>query len=297
VQRRLLLLIGSCLTLGLVVALLAWFAYSPPPGSNRPEPYSFFAAGHTYGVPGANNEGVHPPFKSWFPEINAQGMDLGIFTGDVVNPSTPADWDEIDTDRRELGLPVHIAVGNHDVTDRELFVSRYGPTYYSFEHQGDLFVLLDSELDPGGIAGEQLAFLQDALKGTDARNVFVFVHKLIWVTEGTPYYELRGGLNKIQGYNFRNSFWTDIEPLFRDLEAQIYVVAGDVGVTWAMPLFYEQDGNVHFVASGMGGAEEENYLTFQVGQEGVKIQAQRLDGEPLHLGSIENYGLAHYLGD
>jgi hypothetical protein len=47
----------------------------------------------------------------------------------------------------------------------------------------------------------------------------------------------------------------------------------------------------------MGGAEEENYLTFQVGQEGVKIQAQRLDGEPLHLGSIENYGLAHYLGD
>ena len=29
-----------------------------------PIEYSFFIAGHTYGAPGIDNEGVHPPFKN-----------------------------------------------------------------------------------------------------------------------------------------------------------------------------------------------------------------------------------------
>jgi len=139
-----------------------------------------------------------------------------------------------------------------------------------------------------------MSFLQNALGATGARNVFVFVHKLIWVTEDTPYYVLQSQINSSSGYNFQSNFWTDVEPLLRNLDAQVYVIAGDVGVTWAMPMFYEHYENVHLVASGMGGAEEENFLLFDVGPAGVQIQVQRLDGQPLKRGTIEAYDLAYY---
>lgn len=208
--------------------------------------------------------------------------------------STLTDWNEVDADLAELASPVYFVVGNHDMSNRDLFVSRYGPTWYSFEHRGDLFVILDGELDPCNITGTQISFLQNAIGATGARNVFVFVHKLIWVTEDTPYYVLRSRINGSGGYNFQSNFWTDVEPLLRDLDAQVYVIAGDVGVTWAMPVFYECYENVHLVASGMGGAEEENFLLFDVGPAGVQIQVQRLDGQPLKRWTIEAYDLAYY---
>jgi hypothetical protein len=266
----------------------------PPAASTGSERYSFFVGGHVYGTPGVNNPGVHPPFKDRFPEINSMDMDLGFFTGDIVIKSTPADWNEIDANLAELAAPIHFVVGNHDMTDRELFVSRYGPTYYSFEHEGDLFIALDSELDPSNVSGEQMEFLQDAVSSTTAQNVFVLVHRLLWVSEGTPYYKLKRGLNSAKGYNFQANFWTDVEPLLRTLDAQVYVIAGDVGVTWAMSLFYEHYDNIHLVASGMGGSEEENYLSFRVSSDGVQVQAQRLDGQPLRRGDITAYDLATY---
>ncbi len=302
-KRQLTMFVGVGVILALIGLLSVWSIkgsgrnHTDLPPATSDERYSFFVAGHTYGVPNVDNEGVHPPFKLWFAEINSQDLDFGVFTGDIVIRGTPANWDEIDAELAQLTPPVHFTVGNHDLSDRKLFVSRYGPTYYSYEHKGDLFIFLDGEREPCNITGEQLTFLQDALANTNAPNVFIFVHKLIWVTEGTPYYKLRRGLNTQQGYDFQNNFWTDVAPLLRHLEAKVYVVAGDVGVPWAMPLFYEQDENIHLIASGMGGTEEENYLTFHVGADGAYIEVQRLDGEPLSRGSIEAYNLAHYSGE
>ena len=44
----------------------------------------------------------------------------------------------------------------------------------------------------------------------------------------------------------------------------------------------------------MGGAEEENFLIFDVGPTGVQIQVQQLDGQPLKRGTIEAYDLTYY---
>jgi hypothetical protein len=269
---------------------------APVPENPAGKHYSFLVAGHVYGVPGVDNPGVHPPFRERFAEIRALGADLGFLAGDTVRTSTPADWDEIDADLAQLGLPVHFVVGNHDMRNRELFTSRYGPTYYSLEHGGDLFVVLDSELSAGSIRGEQLVFLRETLR-SKARNVFILVHRLIWVIEGTPYYGLSGELNSVKGYDFHGNFWTDVEPLLRVLDSEVYVIAGDIGVTWAMSLFYEQHDNVHLIASGMGGSEEESYLVFDVRTDGVQIRAQRLDGQPLEQGSITAYNLAFYGGE
>lgn len=299
-KRRGLFLVGACLIVGFAGLWLAKLLsdpngeQSPPVSSAGSERYSFIVAGHVYGTPGVNNPGVHPPFKERFPEINSRDVDLCFWTGDIVITSTPADWDEIDADLAALIAPTYFVVGNHDMANRELFASRYGPTYYSFEHEGDLFIALDSELDPSNISGEQIEFLRDAVTSTTAQNVFILVHRLLWVSEGTPYYKLKSGLNSAKGYNFRANFWTEVEPLLQTLDAQVYVIAGDVGVTWAMSLFYEHYDNIHLVASGMGGSEEENYLIFEVGSDGVQIQAQRLDGQPLNRGEVTAYNLAAY---
>jgi hypothetical protein len=260
----------------------------------RAKHYSFFVAGHTYGEPGAEFLGPHPPFREFFPQINDRSPDLGVFTGDIVPLGTPGNWDAVDVALTELASPVHFVVGNHDMTNRSLFVSRYGPTYYSFEYAGDLYVILDGELDLCNILGEQMEFLQQALNGTDAQNVFVFVHKLIWIAEDTPYYVLHDKINNTQGYDYQSNFWTEVEPLLHDLDAQVYVIAGDVGVAWAMPLFYESYDNVTLIASGMGGAVEENFLIFDVDSQGVQIQVQRLDSQPLSGGAIEAYNLTYY---
>ena len=299
-KRRLVFLVGVCLALGLLGLSLVrsvsdsydYQIFLPLAASTKQ--YSFFVAGHTYGVPSVNNSGVHPPFKALFPQINSSHLEFGVFTGDIVIGSTPTDWDEIDADLADLTPPVYFVVGNHDMSNRDLFTSRYGPTYYSFKYKRDLFIVLDGELDSCDIVGEQMTFLQSALNASDARNVFVFVHKLIWITEDTPYYALQSKVNSSRGYNFQSNFWTDVEPLLCDLNAQVYVIAGDVGVPWAMSVFYEHRDNIHLIASGMGGSEEENVLIFDVGSDDVQIQVWRLDGQPLNRGSIEAYNLTYY---
>jgi hypothetical protein len=270
-------------------------APSTEPAVVDPE-YSFFVAGHAYGEPGVDNPGVHPPFKAAFAAIQEQGAALGVLTGDIVWSATVADWDGVDQDLQSLGIPVYFAVGNHDMNDRALFVSRYGPTYYRFKHDEDLFVVLDSELDPCNIVGDQMAFLTNTLQQSDARYVFVFVHRLIWVVEGTPYLMLQDKMNTADGYDFHDNFWSEVVPVLRAPGVPVYVFAGDIGVTWAQSLFYERDGNVHLVASGMGGSEEENYLMVKVGAEGVEVVAERLDGRPLKRRDITAYDLRYYRG-
>ena len=100
----------------------------------------------------------------------------------MVITGTEQNWNEVDVDINELGLPVYFAAGNHDMTDRALFESRYGQTYYSFVHQSDLFIVLDPNIDEWNISGDQLQFLQSVLndEGQNINNIFVFFHQLLW---------------------------------------------------------------------------------------------------------------------
>ena len=129
-----------------------------------PISYSFFIAGHTYGTPGVDNDGLHPAFKNKFDLIQSDGhIDFGVLTGDIVITGTEQNWNEVDNDIIDLGLPVYFAAGNHDVTDRTLFESRYGQTYYSFVHQSDLFIVLDPNLDEWNISSvTDMAFMFDS---------------------------------------------------------------------------------------------------------------------------------------
>ena len=255
--------------------------------------YSFFIAGHTYGTPGVDNEGLHPPFKNKFDFINNdESIEFGVFTGDIVIEGTIQNWDQIDQDIQELALPVYFAAGNHDITDRALYESRYGPSYYSFTNHADLFIVLDPNIDSWNISGDQLAFLENGLnsEAQNANNIFVFFHQLLWWEPDNIYQNV--ALNSLAGRADTINFWSEIEPLFSELSNPVHLFAGDVGAfsTGSEFMFHQYD-NITLIASGMGGNVRDNFVIIDVyddGSVGYRLIALN-DPDVTALGKLEDY--------
>lgn len=257
--------------------------------------YSFFIAGHTYGKPGVNNIGLHPPFKEKFEFLKSDTtLAFGIFTGDIVIEGTNQEWDEVDIDISELGLPFHFAVGNHDMSDRTLYENRYGDTYFSFIQNEDLFIILDPNLDEWDIAGDQLDFLKDELNthANSVNHIFVFFHQLLWWTSDNIYQDVV--LNSTQGRADTINFWTEVEPLFHQLENKVVMCAGDVGAhpTGDEYMYHTYD-NITLIASGMGGEERDNIVIIDVyDDQSIGYRLIALNGNDINaLGKLEDYEL------
>ena len=234
-----------------------------------PISYSFFIAGHTYGSPGVDNDGLHPAFKNKFDLIQSDGhIGFGVLTGDIVITGTEQNWNEVDNDIIDLGLPVYFAAGNHDMTDRVLFESRYGQTYYSFVHQSDLFIVLDPNLDEWNISDDQLQFLENALnsEAQNVNNIFVFFHQVLWWEPDNIYQNVT--LNSLAGRADTINFWNEIEPLFNGLSKPVHMFAGDVGAfNTGSEFMYHQYENITLIASGMGGNVRDNTIIIDVHED------------------------------
>jgi len=260
-----------------------------------PISYSFFIAGHTYGTPGVDNDGLHPAFKNKFDLIQSDGhIDFGVLTGDIVITGTEQNWNEVDNDIIDLGLPVYFAAGNHDVTDRTLFESRYGQTYYSFVHQSNLFIVLDPNIDGWNISGNQLQFLENALnsEAQNVNNIFVFFHQLLWWEPDNIYQNVV--LNSFSGRADTINFWNEIEPLFNELAKPVHMFAGDVGAYYTGSEFmYHQYENITLIASGMGGNVRDNFIIIDVHEDAsVSYRLIALNAPDISaLGDLEDYTL------
>jgi hypothetical protein len=258
----------------------------------KSEPYSFFIAGHTYGKPGIDNPGLHPPFEEKFNLINSRMVDFGVLTGDIVNVSTTPNWDEVDSSLKDLNCEKYFAVGNHDITDRNLYESRYGKTFFKFFHEKDLFIVLDPNLDHWNISGDQLAFLKTEIdiEGPLARNVFVFFHQLLWWNKTNKYRNVR--MNSTEDRADTINFWTDVEPLLSNLKKPVFMFAGDIGAaSWSDDFMYDSFDNITFIASGMGEGIGDNFVFVDVDKTGmVSFELIALNGDDIHaLGKIEDY--------
>ena len=256
--------------------------------------YSFFVAGHTYGTPGVNNVGVHPPFKAKFEYIqNRNEIQFGVFTGDIVITGTVENWDEIDADIEELGLPVYFAVGNHDMSNRPLYESRYGITYYHFIYEGDLIIVLDPNIDSWNISGDQLIFLEDVIdqNNQDVDNIFVFFHQLLWRESDNIYNTIFP--NSFSGRADTINFWSQIEPMFNDLPNEVLMFCGDLGAgSWSSDVMYDNYDNISLIGSGMGDVNGENFVVVNVmSNKSVEYDLICLSDVENCLGDLTSYQL------
>ncbi len=121
-----------------------------------------------------------------------------IHTGDISHLSKPAEFDDADKIISQARLDVHYVPGEHDILDEgaKLYLDRYGrgskgDGWYSFDAGGVHFVGLVNvkNLQGGGMGNlgdEQLAWLEDDLKGKSASTpIVVFAHIPLWVVYPT----------------------------------------------------------------------------------------------------------------
>ena len=101
---------------------------------------------------GEHRDGV---FASAMPKINLVAPDFVVSVGDLIegysdDPATLGrEWDEIEGYVEGLQMPFFYVPGNHDMSNEVMALEwrqRFGPSYYSFEYEDVLFLVLNSEL-------------------------------------------------------------------------------------------------------------------------------------------------------
>ncbi len=254
--------------------------------------YSFFAAGHTYGNPAVPSFGLYEPFMNAVPYINQnENIDFGALTGDIVIWSNIRRWDSVLFDLTKFIMPVKTIPGNHD-RDYDFYNYIDSLGYSSFLHKGDLFIQLNPK--QWTIKGDQLNFLRENIEQhkNNVNNIFIFVHELLWWSPKNSYNKIT--INYHGRYRDSTNYWTTVEPFLDSVRNDVYLIAGDVGGTdYSDPYMYHQDGNIHYVASGMGGAVADNFIIIDVLIDGsVRFNIMDImSGEPINLGGFENYQL------
>ena len=191
-------------------------------------------------------------------------------------------WKVFDECSKELALPVHHTIGNHDVvgwsarslvkpTDQDygkkLFAERFGleRTYRSFDHKGWHFIILDSigqdkeTLDyEGWIDDAQLAWLKQDLAATGRAKPIVMVTHIPFYT--TWHQVLKGPDHRLDGKAIVRNLHT-FRKLFDDYNLQLvlsghghvverieigkvtYLQGGAVsGMWWKGPVFGKPEG-------------------------------------------------------
>jgi Icc protein len=142
-------------------------------------------------------------FSELTAELNEMAPAFVVATGDLIaegNTATVAQaeqwFDVYENATSTLNMPIYSAVGNHDVVGigREdvastdpgyaegTFVSRFGPTYYSFDWSKYHCIVLDpNDLVDGKqtyqISDSQLQWLKDDLKRRKGAPLLIFFHE------------------------------------------------------------------------------------------------------------------------
>ncbi len=247
--------------------------------------FEFLVVGHAYGNP--QTAGSIFPAASLLGSIDwlkNEPFAFAVFAGDLVRRTGPA---EIETFRRTvidaLPFPVFNAVGNHDVTDRALYESQFGNTYQAFRVGACLIVVLDSELAPGRIEGDQLEFFQETLAPEKLREVestLIFSHKLVWIEEVVPPKEMSRFVNSSVGYDRSDHYQRAILPILGAAAShtELYWFSGDLGLAHTLPALWHRstDPTITYVATGLGEHEDDAVLRVQVSEAGVRVRGQTL---------------------
>lgn len=242
------------------------------PGSG----YTFLAGGHWYGA----HENVHSlrcasSLYAALPAIQAARPDRVFALGDVVRDASDARQIQGFLDlRRQIGVPVHLAPGNHDLLKDGSLPPALGPDHLHFYDHSDRFLVLNTEDLARKQVRRLLYYVQDSLGGMpQGRNLFVFTHRLYWALA-------EPGMSEMD--DFANEPLGDLAPLdsiklLHDAicrlgpPGKLWWFSGDVGASWSLTLFEgeSRDGQRHFYAAGLGDRAEDAFWRVEVDSLGA----------------------------
>ena len=247
----------------------------------KPDPndFSFIVAGHVYGAPGVKNKPFHPPFMKTLDSLQkSDTLDFAVFTGDIVQKCDEKSWDKVDQYLSKKNMKVLFAAGNHDLTNRELYSSRYGHSSYSFEIGNNLIVILDLMNSGWNMEESQLNQIWEMCDKNRYENILIFSHHVFWHDEKyTPNLKPNSMYARSETLNF----YTEALPILQSLRGHVYIYAGDVGANAiGSELTLHKSGHVHMIASGMGGGKWDNIIQVDVYRDIVTNKVIYLQDHP-----------------
>lgn len=123
-------------------------------------------------------------FKQAVKQVNAMKPDFVVICGDLVDIPDERSFADFITIKAEFTVPCYCAPGNHDAgskpTQKSLQYYRkvVGKDYYSFEHEGCVFVIVNTELWKNPLEHEskkQDSWLETTLETAAKKGSRVFV--------------------------------------------------------------------------------------------------------------------------
>lgn len=120
-------------------------------------------------------------------QVNALQPDFVVICGDLVNKPDEQSFHDFNTARARLKVPSHCAAGNHDIGNEptpaslQLYRRAVGRDYFSFQHKGCVFMVLNTQLWKAPLAVEtegQERWIRKTLKAAAGgkRPVFIIQH-------------------------------------------------------------------------------------------------------------------------
>lgn len=238
--------------------------------------YTFLAGGHWYGA----HENVHSlrcasSLYAALPAIHAAHPDRVFALGDVVRDASDVQQIQGFLDlRRQIGVPVHLAAGNHDLLPDGSLPTALGPNHQYFLDHGDRFLVLNTE----GLARKQvrrlLNYVQDSLAGMpQGRNLFVFTHRLYWALAEPGMSEMDdfaneplGDIAQLDSIKLLHDAISRLAP-----PGRVWWFSGDLGASWSLTLFEgeSREGQRHFYAAGLGDRAEDAFWRVEVDSLGA----------------------------
>ena len=265
------------------VAILISIVVLCEPAVGQPQnEYTILVAGHAYGAHAGTNIGLHPPLIKKLSE-EKDSVSALILTGDIVNTSTTASWQQVEKEITNLGLTAFYVMGNHDnnATGKAVFNAKHGGLYYSFKIQNDLYIVLNSTESDRSISPTQLQFLKNTLlnAGSDCHKVFIFFHEVIWNSHEKYRLVRSNSRSRYTQIKDVSNFWDQVFPDFTNYsDKEFYLFSGDVGGNPdAISAFYDKWRNVTLLSSGMGEVADENYLKVKIRPDTVLFELVALN--------------------
>jgi hypothetical protein len=145
----------------------------------------------------AGGEGNWPVFDRAVDEINRLRPDFAVMIGDLIpgynNGALDAEWKVFREHASRLAVPLFLVPGNHDIFNSEArayWIRNVGRTFYSFDHKGCHFVVLNTEEahngNGSGLAEAQVLWAVEDIRKSDARQIFVLLHKPFFLPGQDP---------------------------------------------------------------------------------------------------------------
>ncbi len=263
-------------------------------------PWRFLVGGHLYGDPAGSLAPAGTLAKA-LKRLDGLDPDFVLALGDTFRSFAEPSRSETLRVLRQLRAPIYDAIGNHEATLRDTYLREFPAPTAAFRHRDALIVLLDTEREPWQVRGPERALVAHAAdelrEDPTLRNLFICGHKVVFA--GQPGFEaLAHHLNAYDNCPGANDFGDAIVPLLAPVAATkgVYWFAGDVGVSWSLPLFRHVDPTTHitYVATGLGDLSRDLFLRVDLSESGaVTLVPVPLDPEA-PVPPIEDCGLASW---